>query len=502
MQNASPNLIYMEKENLEYAINLIVRRGIVVPSAQIYGEIGGFYDYGPIGLRIKKKLEAAWRRTFVEKMGNLEIETSIVSPRPVFEASGHLKTFSDPLTVCSKCGYSHRTDKVLEAYYEKKGDSTSLGKLKHSTIDELREMLKSADVHCERCGAKLEGVEVFNLMLATKIGPLGGIEGYLRPETAQGIFLDFKNLYRIYGLKLPIGIAQSGKAFRNEISPRNLLIRMREFSQMELEYFFDPEKAELEINGIPIGDLLFEETINFVGASEGEEAKAVKLAELLARGDVPNKLFAYLLYSEKKFMLSLGFEESVFRFRQISKEELPHYSKGNVDMEIKIGEKYEEASGLAYRTDYDLRNHELLSKEDLHVVDGTKKLLPHVVELSIGLDRLFFALIANSIYKDERGWEVLKLNSITSPYDYAVFPLQKDDKLIGKALQVRDALVEMGKSVFYSTSGSIGKRYARSDEIGINKALTIDYTTLEDDTVTERDIITTKQERVRISDLR
>ncbi len=490
----------MEKEGLDAVINLIARRGIVAPSAQIYGEIGGFYDYGPIGLKIKKRIEAEWRRVFVEKMGNLEVETSIVSPRQVFEASGHLKTFSDPLTVCPKCGYSHRTDKVLEEYYSKKNDKVSLEKVKHSTIEELRSMLKSADVHCERCGAKLEGVEVFNLMLATKIGPLAGIEGYLRPETAQGIFLDFKNLYRIYGLKLPVGIAQSGKAFRNEISPRNFLIRMREFSQMELEYFFDPEESILEINGLPISDAVFEESIAFVSAS-GSEAKSIKLSALLKNGDIPNKLFAYLLYTEKKFLLGLGFEENTFRFRQISKEELPHYSKGNVDLEIKIGEKYEEASGLAYRTDYDLRNHELLSKEELHVVSGNKKLLPHVVELSIGLDRLFLALVSNSLYSDERGWEVLKLNEKTSPYDFAVFPLQKDDKLVEKAIHVRDMLLERGKSVFYSTSGSIGKRYARSDEIGVNKAITIDYTTLEDDTVTIRDMLTTKQERARISDI-
>jgi glycyl-tRNA synthetase len=495
----------MEKEGLEAVINLIARRGIVMPSSQIYGEIGGFYDYGPIGLKIKKKLEAAWRRYFIEEMGNLEIETSIISPRPVFEASGHLKAFSDPLTVCSKCGYSHRTDKILEEYYAKKGDNAMLEKVKHSSIAELREMLKSADVRCERCGAKLEGSEVFNLMLGTKIGPLGGIEGYMRPETAQGIFLDFKNLYRIYGLKLPIGIGQTGKAFRNEISPRNFLVRMREFSQMELEYFFDPDDKEPLINGRAIGKDVLEEPINFVSA-EGDnganEVVSAKLSTLLENGSVPNKLFAYLIYMEKKFMLALGFDESAFRFRQIGKEELPHYSGGNVDMEVKIGEKHEEVSGTAYRTDFDLRSHEALSKEDLHVISNEKKVLPNVVELSIGLDRLFLALLSNSLYKDERGWEVLKLSPAASPYDFAVLPLQKDDKLIKKASLVRDELIKRGYSIFYSTSGSIGKRYARSDEIGINKAITIDYTTLEDDTVTVRDIITTKQERVPIAGIK
>ncbi|MEM3227635.1 MAG: glycine--tRNA ligase [Candidatus Micrarchaeaceae archaeon] len=494
----------MEKEGLDAVINLIARRGIVLPSAQIYGEIGGFYDYGPIGFMIKKRIENTWRKLFIEEPGNIEIETSLISPRPVFEASGHLKAFSDPLTICSKCGYSHRTDKILAEYYAKKGDKSMQEKAEHARVEELREMLKTADVHCEKCGAKLEGVEMFNLMLGTKIGPLGSIEGYLRPETAQGIFVDFRNLYRIYGLKLPTAIGQVGKAFRNEISPRNFLIRMREFSQMEIEYFFDPEDnpATLSINGRNVGGELFEESVSFMPAGEGAEMRKARISELIKEGSVPNRLFGYLIYMQKKFMQSLGFEESTFRFRQIGKDEIPHYSKGNVDMEVLIGGKYEEVSGTAYRADFDLGNHEKLSKEDFHIVSGDKKILPHVVELSIGLDRIFLALFSNSLYKDKRGWEVLRLNPNVSPYDFALFPLQKDEKLLEKAAQIRDLLISKGYRIFYSHSGSIGKRYAKSDEIGIPKAITVDYTTLDDGTVTVRDILTTKQERVTVSDIR
>lgn len=491
----------MEKEDLSAAINLMNRRGIVLPSAQIYGEVGGFYDYGPIGLRMKKKIEALWRRIFIDEPGNLEIETSLIAPQPVFEASGHLKTFADPITACSKCGYSHRTDKILEEYYVKKGNKEMAEKAKHANLEELREMLKQADLKCEKCGARLEGAEMFNLMLATKVGALGSIQGYLRPETAQGTFLDFKNVFRIYGLKLPIGIGQVGKSFRNEISPRNMLIRMREFSQMEIEYFFDPEDKDVPINGEGIDEKALSREISFVYAGDTTERKTA-ISKLLEEGRVPNKLFGYMLYLENEFLEALGFEEGTFRFRELAKDELPHYSRGNVDLEVRLGNKYEELAGTAYRADFDLKSHEALSKEDLHVYNNGKKVLPHVVEFAIGVDRILLMLLANSLYKDgERGWEVLKLTKDSTPYDFALFPLQKDDKLLEKSAEIRNALIKKGYSVLYSHAGSIGKRYAKSDEIGVNRAVTVDYTTLEDGTVTVRDMLSTKQERVKADSL-
>lgn len=491
----------MEKEDLGATINLMNRRGIIFPSAQIYGEVGGFYDYGPIGLKIKMRIESLWRKIFIEGLGNIEIETSLIAPQQVFEASGHLKTFADPLSICAKCGYSHRTDKMLEEYYTKNADMETADKVRHAGIEELKKMLIDAELKCERCGAKLESVEMFNLMLATKAGALGSQQSYLRPETAQGTFLDFKNIFRIYGLKLPIGIGQIGKSFRNEISPRNILVRMREFSQMELEYFFDPEEEATIINGAEIDKNLFKKEINFVYANE-QDAKKVSISKLLEEGRIPNALFGYLLYLECTFIESLGLDVDALRFKELAKDELPHYSKGNIDMEAKIGNRYEEIAGTAYRTDFDLKSHEALSKQDLHVYNNEKKLLPHVVEFAMGLDRTLLALLSNSLYKDdERGWEVLKLNGNSTPYDFAILPLQKDEKLIGKAAEIRDALIKKGYSVLYAYTGSIGKRYAKSDEIGINKAMTIDYTTLEDGTVTIRDMLTTKQDRIKLESL-
>jgi glycyl-tRNA synthetase len=495
----------VEKEGLDSALNLMSRRGMIMPSAQIYGEVGGFYDYGPIGLKIKKRIEALWRRRLVEGLGNLEIETSLIAPEQVFRASGHLETFADPVSVCKKCGYSHRADKMLAEFYERRNDKAKAEAAKHANLNELKKMILDAELKCERCGAKLEDVEMFNLMLATKVGSLGSTQSYLRPETAQGTFLDFKNIFKIYGLKLPIGIGQSGKAFRNEISPRNILVRMREFSQMELEYFFDPEEKDLAINGKKVDEGVFSNEITFASTAGGGDESVVgkvSISKLMEEGHIPNKLFGYLLYQENEFMKALGFDDDAYKFVELSKDELPHYSKGNVDLEAKIGGKYEELAGTAYRTDFDLKNHETLSKEDMHVFNNDKKVMPHVVEFAMGLDRTFLALISNSLYKDDkRGWEVLRLNESITPYDFALFPLQRDDKLMDKSAEIRDALLKKGYSVFYSYTGSIGKRYARADEIGINRALTVDYDTLNDGSVTVRDMLTTSQERIKVDSL-
>jgi glycyl-tRNA synthetase len=490
----------MKKLNMQDLSNLVSRRGIVVPSSAAYGEIGGFYDYGPIGVRIKHNIEKAWRRFFVDKMGNVEIEASIIAPQPVFEASGHLKKFNDPISICEKCGNSHRADKLLEEHFIKKGNSKDVDSLKSMMNSDFEELLKNNKIKCEKCGNQLSKVESFNLMLGTKIGPLGRIQGYLRPETAQAIFLDFRDLFRIYGLKLPIGIGQVGKAFRNEISPRNVVLRMREFSQMELEYFFDPEEKELKINGRGVGKEFLAHKINVLSRKDqktgGAPYTTVTIGEGLESGIIPNVLFAYLLFVEEQFMDFLGFDKKSRRFRQALEEELPHYSKGNIDLEIDIGTGFEEVAGNAYRTDFDLGNHERSSNTDFHVISGDKKLLPHVVELSFGLDRLFYCLLYDRLYHDEeRDWDVTLLNQNVAPYDFAVFPLQKDDALLAEAIKINDMLIDAGFTTQYSSSSSIGKRYAKADEIGITHAITIDYKTLEDGTVTVRDINTGKQVR-------
>jgi glycyl-tRNA synthetase len=496
----------MKKQDIEALINLCTRRAIILPAFSIYGDIGGFYDYGPIGARIRNNIIALWRSTFIDGMGNLEVDTTIVAPSPVFEASGHLKNFADPIISCAKCGTSYRVDKLLEAIYEGRQDKAALSRIKGAPFQTLGELVLKEELKCEKCGEALSKSKIqnFNLMLGTKIGPSGDMVGYLRPETAQGIFMDFKAIFRAGGLKLPIAIGQAGRAFRNEISPRRMLIRMREFSQMELEYFVDPDEKEFTINNRKIDlEKALKTKINIlpIGVTDREYI-AMTLKDCLDKGYVPGAFFCYLLHVQKKFFMDLGFEEDSLRFRQVQPEERAHYSKGTIDVEARIDNGWEEISGDAYRTDFDLRSHEKHSKSDMSVVNGEKKLVPHVVELSVGLDRLFWTLLANSLYMDsERGWEVLKLGA-AAPYDFTIFPLQRDEKLIEKALEIEEKLKGKGFSCQYSSTGSIGKRYARADEVGIPKAITVDFQTLEDGTVTIRDAITTKQERVEVGKIR
>jgi len=479
----------------------------LLPSYEIYGELAGFYDYGPIGVSIRHKIEALWRDMFIDNMGNLEVFTSIIGPSVMFEASGHLGTFTDPITKCEKCGSTYRVDKILQAYFIGKKDMQKANDVLKMNNEALANTLHESGLKCEKCGEKLGKVVSFNLMMGTDIGPLGTVKGFLRPETAQGIFTDFKKLARVYGFKLPIGIGQVGKAFRNEISPRKILIRMREFTQMELEFFFDPEEKSLRINGVEIGPNSLTKEVNFLSRDTQENgsqtAKKIKINELVSSGLVPNALMGYLIQIESEFLEAMGIKEGDIRYRQPMKEELPHYSKGNVDVEVLVGNDFEEVVGNAYRTDFDLQNHQKYSKEDMAIMSGDRKLVPHVIEVSFGLDRLFWAMLSGAIYMDDsRGWDVLMLKPRMAPYDYAVFPLQKDDKIMAKAYGINSKLKALKLSTYFSQSGSIGKRYARADEIGIPKAITIDYQTLEDDTVTVRDINDASQIRVKVGELK
>jgi glycyl-tRNA synthetase len=369
------------------------------------------------------------------------------------------------------------------------------------SIEELSDKIKEHGIKCERCGNKLGKIENFNLTFKTQIGPSGGEAGYLRPETAQGMFVDFLQIYKTYGLKLPAGIAQVGKVFRNEISPRQHLVRLREITQMELEIFIDPSNEPSEILGFEVKKFL-KEKVNFVSRGSSEE-KQLSLEELLKGGKLPNAYMAFIIYLEDKLLRDLGVDKKLYRFRELESEELPHYSKGNVDLEMKTSYGYIELAGNAYRSDYDLSQHAKESGKEISIVtEQGKKLVPHVVEASMGVDRPLFAMIDNSVADDDgRGWSWLKLSEKIAPYKYGVFPLQKDEKLIAKAKQVYKLLQERNVDCFYSETASIGKRYARADEIGVPCCITIDYTTLEDDTVTIRDRDTMKQVRKLIGEI-
>ncbi len=482
------------------AASIVDRRGIYYQAFDIYNSIGGFYDYGDIGLRIKRNIENAWRNVFVDGLSAFEIETTIVMPEIVFKASGHLSTFTDPIIKCATCNTPYRADKLLEEYYEKKGDRDDMARIRKMSKKEMEDNINENRIKCARCGGKLTGVEDFNLMLKTHVGHKIDDVAYLRPETAQGIFVDFKNLFRIYGMKLPTVISQAGKVYRNEISPRQQLVRLREITQMETELFFDPD-AKLENVGTVNMAAVLESKVNFHGSGEKNEHLAT-ISQLLDEGKLPNKYFAMLIYLESKLMEKIGISQDRYKFREIEKEELPHYSLGNVDLEIRTGYGYIEVAGNAYRTDYDLSQHAKTSGSDISVVNDGRKVVPHVVEASVGEDRLVLALLDSNVQNGEdRGWKWLKLNENVAPYRFAVFPLQKDQELIEKARSIHKMLVEKRVSSYYSESGSIGKRYARADEIGVPFAITCDFDTLKDDTVTIRDRDTTKQIRKHIGEI-
>ena len=486
-------------DNESAAEDIIKRRAIFYRSFGIYAEVGGFYDYGPIGLKIKRNIEAAWRKLFPEGLGILEVETSIVLPEIVLKASGHLATFTDPVGACASCHTSYRLDKLLEEYYVARGDGEGLAGIKKLKLNDLAARIASVGIKCAKCGGRIGDPENFNLMFKTQIGQKSTEVAYLRPETAQGIFVDFKDIYRAYGLKLPCGISQVGKVFRNEISPRQQLVRVREFTQMETEIFIDKDAKFGGFGGVDFSRIENEKLAFVKRGEENESEHTIK--ELLAEGMIPNEYFAILLYKEKELLEKLGIEGGRFRFRQLEKEELPHYSMGNIDLEVKTSYGFIEVAGNAHRSDYDLSSHSKLSGNDLSVLSNEKKVLPHVIEASIGVDRLLFSIIDGAVRDDNRGWKFLALKSGVAPYACAVFPLQKDDALIKKAREIMASLEARHIPSFYAEAGSIGKRYARADEIGVPNAITIDFDTLKDNTVTIRDRDTSKQVRKSVAEI-
>ena len=488
----------MDKSELR-SEDIVKRRSIFYKAFGIYGEPAGFYDFGPIGLAIKRNIERAWRKAVAEHQGFIEIEVTTLAPEPVFKASGHLSTFTDPIIVCSSCHAGNRADKILESLYSKKNDKPAITALRKMDIKGMETEIKKNKLKCEKCGTELTGkVEYFNLMFKTYAGQGTAEPMYLRPETAQGIFMDFKELYRLNSLKLPCGICQSGKAYRNEISPRQQLVRMREFTQMEAELFYDPKTdfSTTHLGEYAKSNNIFDTKISF--AESGKDPKQISISELIESKKVPNEYFAFLIYKDYEFMKSIGFETDEYWFREIEKEELPHYSRCNLDIEVETSYGTIEVTGIADRGSFDLQSHSKLSGQDLSIMNNEEKVLPNVAELSIGLDRILLAILDRKTVDDkERGWKWLKLENSIAPYDYSIFPLQKEEKLVTMAMKISEHLKKKGRRCNYSDSASIGKRYAKSDEIGVANAITVDFQSLEDNTVTIRDRNTAGQRRVK-----
>jgi glycyl-tRNA synthetase len=415
-------------------ISLSKRRGFIFPGSEIYGGLAGTWDYGPLGVALKQNIKNLWWKRFVTDRDDMYgVDAAIIMNPKAWEASGHVTGFSDPLVECEKCKRRFRPDQ----------------------LDDPKK--------CPECGGNLGEPRQFNMMFKTSIGAQESEASvaYLRPETAGGMFVNFKNILDTFHPKLPFGLAQIGKAFRNEIAPRDFLFRSREFEQMEVEYFVRPDDWE--------------------------------------------RAFTEWQNAMRAWMKEIGLKDSHVHEHEIEKDDLAFYSKRTIDFEFDYPFGQKELYGLAYRTDYDLGRHSEYSGETLNYFDEETKerFIPHVIEPSLGVDRTVLAILCDAYDEDEADGEVrtvLRLVPGIAPVHVAVLPLMKKDGLAEKG---REIAAELKKTlrVMYDESGSIGKRYRKQDEIGTPVCVTIDYQTLEDGTVTARDRDSMKQERVAIADL-
>ncbi len=448
-------------KDMQTIVNFCKNRGFVYPGSEIYGGLANTWDYGPLGVELKNNVKKIWMKKFVQECKyNVGLDSAILLNPKTWEASGHLSNFSDPLIDCKECKTRHRADKLIEEWMHEH----NCEEVVDGWPDE--KMVKyMADNHiaCPNCGKEnFTSIRKFNLMFKTFQGVTEDTTStiYLRPETAQGIFVNFKNVARSTRRKLPLGIAQIGKSFRNEITPGNFTFRTREFEQMELEFFCKPG-TDLE-------------------------------------------WWKYWKDYCKNFLISLGMNEENIRLRDHSPEELSHYSNGTTDIEFAFPFGWGELWGIADRTDYDLKQHMKFSKEDMSYLDPetNEKYVPYCIEPSVGCDRLTLAFLCNC-YEEEELKDgdtriVLRLHPVLAPYKVAVLPLSK--KL---SEQADDVYSKLSKHFMcdYDEAGSIGKRYRRQDEIGTPYCVTVDFETEKDNSVTIRNRDTMEQVRVKIDEV-
>ncbi len=444
---------------MEKIVALAKRRGFLFPGSEIYGGIGSTYDYGPLGVLLKKNVRDAWWKAMVQTRDDMVgLDAAIIMHPKTWEASGHLAGFTDPLVDCKSCKKRFRADHLLEA--------------KSAEMSGLREKpVEMSEVRCPSCGGELTDVRNFNLMFKTSMGPVEDASSvvYLRPETAQGIFVNFGNVRDTARKRIPFGIAQTGKSFRNEITPGNFIFRTREFEQMEMEYFVKPGTDE--------------------------------------------ETFEYWKQFMMDWFAGLGLKKDHLRFYEHPKEKLSHYSKRTVDLEYAFPWGWGELWGCANRTDFDLKQHMKTSGEDLSYRDDltNEKYVPFVIEPALGLDRAVLTFMLDAYEEIEGGRSttteaatevetVLRFHPAIAPIKAAVFPLSKKEPLQGTARAIRERLAKRWM-VQYDDAGSVGRRYRRQDEIGTPFCITVDFETEGDKKVTVRDRDTMTQERVAIDEL-
>lgn len=475
---------------LEKLEDLAKRRGIFWPGSELYGGLAGLYDYGHIGAALKRRWEALWRAWFLSEDNFYEIDPALIMHESVWIASGHATNFVDPTAKCTKCGTFHRADHIMEEFLHESFEGL--------TPQQLTEIVRKHNIKCPACKGQLADVTVLNMMFPLAVGSEAA-KAYLRPETAQGVYVSFRRLFELGRKALPLGVAAIGKAFRNEISPRQLLIRMREFTQAELQIFFDPNTIEEHPQFEDIASYVLR--LYSVADRESGKVTEISCADAVGKLKLPKFYVYHLAKIQKLYLNRLEVPKEQFRFRELSAEERAFYNRIHWDIELNIESLggFKEVGGLHYRTDHDLGSHAKLSKQNLSITVGDRSFVPHVLELSFGVDRNVFALVDRS-YREEADRIVLGFPPALSPYDCAVLPLLSRDGLPERAQQVVQALRNFGLIVFYDESGSIGRRYRRADEIGIAACLTVDHDTLEKGTITLRDRDSMAQVRLQASD--
>jgi glycyl-tRNA synthetase len=538
-------------------LSLCKRRGYLYPSFEIYGGVAGFYDYGPLGVAMRNNIVEIWRRLYTLGEGFVEIDSETVGPEIVFKASGHVDEFADKMVRCRGCDEAHRADHLVKELHP------NPGVLEEKELDTI---IRNNGVTCPACGGELSSVEEFNLMFKTMIGPGSGRVGYLRPETAQGIFVNFPSLYRYNREKLPLGVIQVGRGYRNEISPRQGVIRMREFNMMECELFVDPDDK-----GWPRFRDVKGEMLHLV-ANDGQEVD-ISVGDAVEQGMICNQVLGYFMWFTQEFLKAIGVDGNRLRFRQHEKDEMAHYAADCWDAEALLSFGWTEIVGIADRGCWDLSRHIRFSGVDMsafrrfetaHEVErevikpkygqlgpkykalGVKigkameatdpsnieaggftvevegqlypidaslydvvkvkekvsgvKFVPHVIEPSHGLDRITYTCLEHA-YDKKGDMEMLRLSASIAPLKFGVFPLMARDDLDKVAMEIDQEIRYSGIETYYDDSGSIGRRYARMDEVGTPYCITVDYQTLEDGTVTLRERDSQAQVRVKAKEV-
>lgn len=472
------------------SINAIAsNRGFFFQTANIYGGKAGFFTYGHLGKLLKTNWEGLWRKHLLSLDDNFyEIQGNNILPEPVFKASGHIENFNDPMTECKKCHFRFRADSFLE--------DNGINEAGSLSIEQMNEKMKELKLKCPKCGGELIPIKQFNMMFPVNIG-FNEEKAYLSPETAQAAYLAFKEEFQATRSKLPLGLAIIDKAYRNEISPRQMFFRLREFSQAELQIFFDPDRINEHEK--------WEEVKNGklrIKFSDKEEAEEVTCEELNQKFEIP-RFYLFHAFKVQSFYLNvLKIPKNKFRLRELNKEERAFYNKLHFDVEILLDTLggFKEVAGIHYRTDHDLSGHGNISGKDLSVFYENKKILPHVLELSFGVDRNIWTLL-DTFYSLGKEGSMFRFPPKVTPVKAAVFPLVKreDFEKIAEEI-VRDLREEF--NISYDRTGSIGRRYARNDEIGTAFCITIDDDSIKNTDVTIRDRNSRLQKRVQIKNLR